>query len=200
MLGLEIRPGIHAFGERIGIQVDDVTAGLEDALQIHALLPGLFAEPEDLAGLKAQGMVELLQAAVTAEGDDGVGFAVQLQNIAAMDRVQVTADGGQAVELTEPLIDAPVFAVLQKLELLERHWMEGITGLEPVAHGLLLALRFERHAAAAGHRRRHGFGLRGELLIEDGLQVVRQGLAGQQEGLDRLEDVGDDHVEQHPCG
>ena len=36
------------------------------------------------------------------------------------------------------------------------------------------------------------------LLVKDRLQVVGQGFAAEQEGLQGLEDVGHHHVEQHP--
>ena len=68
---------------------------------------------------------------------------------------------------------------------------------QPAGHFLALGSKGSRPPPAAGGGRDR---LLGELLVQDRLQVVGQGLAGEQEGLHPLEHVGHHHVEQHAGG
>jgi hypothetical protein len=108
VFGIELAAGIDAFAEAIRIKLQHFAAALHHHLGVDALEAGLITEPHHFLMAEAQGMVEVLEAAVATEGDDRAGFAAELKDVAAMHGSELTPHRGEAFELLECLINLPV--------------------------------------------------------------------------------------------
>ena len=85
-----------------------------------------FAQPDGLVGGGLECVVEMLQAAVAAEGHDGCRLTLHRQHGALVFHRELAAYGGEAVEASDGLLDLPAVSHAKGLELLDGDRVQGI--------------------------------------------------------------------------
>ena len=86
-----------------------------------------FPQPDGFVGGGLEGVVEMLQTPVAAEGHDGCRLTLHRQHGALVLHRELAAHGGEAVEASDGLLDLPPVSRAKGLELLDGDRAQGIT-------------------------------------------------------------------------